>query len=95
MNRILATITSLEQHALAMAENSEVYRPAACPRFHRGVRIHVVRREGRRAAASADALIDLPRMLDERSRRARAHPLSAGGGNKLGGAELSIQAMTA
>jgi hypothetical protein len=57
--------------------------------------IHVVRRERRRAAASADASIDLRRMLDERSRRARAHPLSAGGGNRLGGAELSIQAMTA
>ena len=36
MHRILASITSLEQHAQALAEDSEAYRPAACPHCHRG-----------------------------------------------------------
>jgi hypothetical protein len=60
------------------------------------VRIHVVPREGRRVAtASADALIDLHGSTDERSRPARGQPLRAGWGNRLGGADLSIQAVTA
>ena len=35
MDRILASITSLEQHAQALAQNSEAYRPTACPHCHR------------------------------------------------------------
>ena len=36
MHRILASITSLEQHARALAGDSEAYRPAACPHCARG-----------------------------------------------------------
>ena len=35
MNRILASVTTLEQHLDAVAKNSEVYRPLCCP--HCGV----------------------------------------------------------
>jgi hypothetical protein len=60
------------------------------------VRIHVVGREGRRAAtATAGALIVLRGTRGEGSRRARGQALSAGWGNRLGGADLSIQAVTA
>ena len=36
MDRILASITSLEQHAQALAGDSEADRPTACPRCQRG-----------------------------------------------------------
>ena len=36
MDRILASITSLEQHAQALAGDSDAYRPTACPHCHRG-----------------------------------------------------------
>ena len=36
MHRILASITSLEQHAQALAGDSEAYRPTACPHCQRG-----------------------------------------------------------
>ncbi len=31
MNRILASVTTLEQHLSAVANNSEIYRPLCCP----------------------------------------------------------------
>lgn len=36
MQRILASVTSLEQHAQALAGDSEAYRPTACPHCLRG-----------------------------------------------------------
>ena len=35
MDRILASITSLEQHAQALAGDSDAYRPTTCPHCHR------------------------------------------------------------
>ena len=36
MNRILASVVTLQQHARALAENSEAYRPIACPHCQLG-----------------------------------------------------------
>ena len=35
MDRILASITNLEQHAQALAGDSDAYRPTTCPHCHR------------------------------------------------------------
>lgn len=69
MHRILASITSLEQHAQALAEDSEAYRPAACLRCGRGgLWRHgfYERKADRRVGVSADEsfnLVEVPRFL--------------------------------
>lgn len=69
MHRILASITSLEQHAQALAGDSEAYRPTACPRCQRsGLWRHgfYERKADRRVGVSADESLNpvaVPRFL--------------------------------
>ena len=69
MYRILASITSLEQHAQALAGDSEAYRPTACPRCQRsGLWRHgfYERKADRRVGVSIDESLNpvaVPRFL--------------------------------
>jgi len=69
MHRILASITRLEQHAQALAGDSEAYRPTACPRCQRsGLWRHgfYERKADRRVGVSADESLNpvaVPRFL--------------------------------
>ena len=69
MHRILASITSLEQHAQALAGDSEAYRPTACPQCQRsGLWRHgsYERKADRRVGVSADESLNpvaVPRFL--------------------------------
>ena len=69
MQRILASMTSLEQHAQALSGDSEAYRPTACPRCQRsGLWRHgfYERKADRRVGVSADESLNpvaVPRFL--------------------------------
>ena len=63
MNRILASVTTLEQHLDAVATNSEIYRPRRCPHCGgAGLWCHgcYFRKADRRASESAQSLNPVP-----------------------------------
>ena len=63
MNRILASVTTLEQHLSAVATNSEIYRPLRCPNCGvAGLWSHgcYFRKADRKASESAKSLNPVP-----------------------------------